>query len=87
VAALAGRNVPAIQGSDADRLKAATKSSSIELLTSKGSHLLRRLSVSADLGFNVPASLKQALGADVGAKVDFLLAVARPNAHVVVQGP
>jgi hypothetical protein len=87
VAALAGRNVPAIQGSDAERLQAATNSSSVELLTSKGTRLLRRLSVSADLGFNVPASLKQALGADVGAKVDFLLAVARPNARVVVQAP
>ena len=87
VAALAGRNVAAIQGSDADRLRAAAKSSSIKLLTSKGTRLLRRLSVSTDLGFNVPASLKRALGADVGAKVDFLLAVARPNSRVVVQAP
>ena len=87
VAALAGRNVAAIQGSDADRLRAATKSSSIELLTSKGARLLRRLSVSADLGFNVPATLKRALGADVGAEVDFLMSVARPNSRVVVQGP
>jgi hypothetical protein len=87
VAALAGRNVAPIQGSDADRLRAATKSSSIELLTSKGTRLLRRLSVAADLGFDVPVSLKQALGASVGAKVAFLLAVARPNSRVVVQGP
>jgi hypothetical protein len=87
VAALAGRNVPAIQGSDAERLQGATKSSSIELLTSKGTRLLRRLTVAADLGFNVPAALKQALGAGVGVKVDFLLAVARPNTRVVVQGP
>jgi hypothetical protein len=87
VAALAGRNVTGIEGSDADRLRTATKSSSIELLTSKGTRLLRRLSVSTDLGFNVPASLKRALGADIGAKVDFLLAVARPNSRVVVQAP
>jgi hypothetical protein len=87
VAALAGRNVVAIQGSDADRLRAATKSARIEILTSKGTRLLRKLSVSADLGFNVPASLKRALGADVGAKVDFLMSVARPNSRVVVQGP
>jgi hypothetical protein len=87
VAALAGRNVSAIQGGDAKRLEAATKSSSIELLTSKGTRLLRQLTVSADLGFDVPASLKQALGTDVGAKVEFLLAVARPNSRVVVQGP
>ena len=87
VAALAGRNVAAIQGSDADRLRAAAKSSSITLLTTKGTRLLRRLRVSTDLGFNVPASLKRALGANVGAKVDFLLAVARPNSRVVVQAP
>jgi hypothetical protein len=87
VAALAGRNVPTIQGNDAKRLEAATTASQVELLTSTGDRLLRRLHVSADLGFNVPSSLSQALGTKVGAKIDFMLAVARPNSHVVVQGP
>jgi outer membrane lipoprotein-sorting protein len=87
VAALAGRTVPTIQGDDAKRLEAATTASQVELLTSTGDRLLRRLSVSADLGFNVPASLSQALGTKVGTKIDFMLAVKRPNSRVVVQGP
>ena len=87
IAGLSGRNVPEISGSDADRLRSATRSSSIVLLTTKAGHLLRRLAVSADLGFAVPASLKRALGSSVGARVDFLLAITRPNSHVVVSGP
>ncbi len=87
VAALAGRNVPTIQGDDAKRLEAATKTSKVELLTTKGDRLLRRLMVSADLGFRVPTSLSRALGTSVGAKIDFVLAVARPNSRVVVQAP
>jgi hypothetical protein len=87
VAALAGRSLPAIQGDDAKRLEAATTSSNVELLTSTSDRLLRRLRVSADLGFHVPAPLSQALGTKVGAKIDFVLAVARPNSHVVVHGP
>jgi hypothetical protein len=87
VAGLSGRNVPEISGDDATRLRDATKSSSVVLLTTKNEHLLRRLVVTADLGFAVPSSLKQALGSDVGARVDFLLAITRPNSHVVVSGP
>jgi hypothetical protein len=87
VAGLSGRSLPEISGTDASRLEAGTKFSRIELLTTKGDRLLRRLSVAADLGFAVPASLKRALGTDVGAKIDFLLAIARPNSHVVVTGP
>jgi hypothetical protein len=87
VAALAGRNVPTIQGDDAKRLEAATTASKVELLTSTGDRLLRRLRVSANLGFNVPDSLSRALGTKVGTKIDFMLAVKLPNSRVVVQGP
>jgi len=87
IAGLSGRTLPQISGSDADRLRSATRSSSVVLLTTKSGHLLRRLAVSADLGFSVPASLERALGSSVGARVDFLLAIARPNSHVVVSGP
>lgn len=85
--ALAGRNGAQIAGPDADRLRRATRSSSVELLTGKTDRLLRRLSLSADLGFDVPATLKQALGTTVGAKIEFLLAVDRPNTPVEVGRP
>jgi hypothetical protein len=87
LASLAGRNGSEIEGADADRLRQATRASSVELLTGKDDRLLRRLRLSADLGFDVPQSLKQALGTRVGAKIDFLLAVGRPNTPVEVKGP
>jgi hypothetical protein len=87
LAALAGRNGTQIEGADADRLRQATRASSVELLTGKDDRLLRRLRLSADLGFDVPHTLKQALGTTVGAKIDFLLAVDRPNTPVRVKGP
>lgn len=86
-AALAGRNASRIAGADAERLRAATRSSSVRLLTGKDDRLLRRLELSADLGFDVPETLKRALGTSVGAKIDFLLAVDRPNTPVRVKGP
>jgi hypothetical protein len=87
IAALAGRRIETIEGRDADRLRDALRASRVELLTSKKDRLLRRLALFANLGFAVPESLKQALGTTVGAKVDFVFAVARPNSRVVVTGP
>jgi hypothetical protein len=87
LAALAGRKGSQIEGTDADRLREATRSSSVELFTGKDDRLLRRLELSADLGFDVPAALKQTLGTTVGAKIHFLLAVDRPNTPVRVKGP
>jgi hypothetical protein len=87
VAALAGKGVPSIEGADAKRLEEATRSSTVELISTKDDHLLRRLSMRADLGFDVPQTLRAALGSRVGARVDFRLAIAKPNSHVVVTGP
>jgi hypothetical protein len=87
VAALAGRALPTITGDDARRLEDATTSSQVELLTSKHDRLLRRLHVVADLSFQAPVALARTLGTKVGAKIEFMLAVARPNSRVVVQGP
>jgi hypothetical protein len=86
-AALAGRNASQIAGADATRLRDAVRSSSVDVLTGKDDHLLRRVALSADLGFDVPAALKNALGTNVGAKIDFLLAVTDPNKPVVVHAP
>lgn len=49
--------------------------------------LLRRLLLKADLGLEVPESLRRALGQVVGAKVEFELAVASPNEPVTVKPP
>lgn len=87
LAALAGRSGTPIEGKDADRLRSATQDSRVELLTGKDDRLLRRLELSADLGFDVPQTLKNTLGTSVGAKIDFVLAVGRPNTPVTVKGP
>ena len=82
-----GRDAPTIEGDEADRLKDAVESSSIEVWSGKEDHLLRRLLLSADLGLDVPESLRRALGEVVGAKVEFELAVANPNQPVSVPPP
>lgn len=87
LAALAGRDSTRIEGADADRLREATRDSSVEVVTGKDDRLLRRLALSADLGFDVPQSLEHTLGTTVGAKIEFLLAVDRPNTPVQVRGP
>jgi hypothetical protein len=82
-----GRAAPTIEGKDADQLKEAVESSSIDVWSGKDDHLLRRLLLKAALGFDVPDSLKRVLGDVVGAKVDFELAVADPNKPVSVPPP
>jgi hypothetical protein len=82
-----GRNAPTIKGKSADQLRDAVRSSSIDVWSGKDDHLLRRLLLKADLGFDVPDSLQRALGDVVGAKIDFELAVSDPNKAVSVPPP
>src|SRR5581483_5510486 len=81
VAALAGRTVP-VGGDDAKRLQKAVRSSEVELVTTKHDRLLRRLQMRADLGFDVPRTLRNALGSNVGATIAFGLARRRDRAVV-----
>ena len=82
-----GRNAPTITGASADQLRKAVESSSVDVWTGKQDRLLRRLLLKADLGFDVPAELKRALGNVVGAKVRFELAIANPNRPVHISAP
>jgi hypothetical protein len=82
-----GRDVPTIEGDQAKKLRHAIEFSKFELWTGKQDRLLRRLLIRADLGFHVPASLSRALGNVVGAKVDFELAVSKPNTSISVAPP
>jgi hypothetical protein len=87
LARLLGRNAQPLKPSDEGRLERAVRSSSFVVYTGKQDRLLRRLKLVADLGFDVPAQLKAALGNVVGAKIDFQLDVANPNEPVTVQKP
>jgi hypothetical protein len=82
-----GRAAPTITGSNADQLRKAVKSSSIDVWTGKQDKLLRRLELKAQLGFDVPKELQRALGNVVGANIEFELAVANPNKPVHIKGP
>jgi hypothetical protein len=76
---LSGRDVRQLTADERKRLQDAVRSSSFVLYSGKDDHLLRRLAMSVDIGFDVPAGLKAALGPLVGAKVDFELDVANPT--------
>jgi hypothetical protein len=82
-----GRDAPRLQGRNAEQLRDAVEASSIDVWSGKDDHLLRRLLMKVDLGFDVPGSLKRALGEVVGAKVEFELAVSDPNEPVSVRPP
>ena len=82
-----GSNAPRIEGQQAKQLREAVESSSIEVWTGKKDRLLRRLLLKAELGLDVPESLRRALGEVVGAKVEFELAVSHPNKPVKVAPP
>lgn len=82
-----GRAAPTIDGDEADRLRDAVDSSSFDVWTGSQDHLLRRMLMKADLGLDVPTSLRRVLGDVVGAKVDFELAVKNPNQPVTVEPP
>jgi hypothetical protein len=76
---LSGRDVRQLTADERKRLQDAVRSSSFVLYSGKADHLLRKLQLSVDIGFDVPADLKAALGPLVGAKVDFELSVADPK--------
>jgi len=82
-----GRNAPTIEGDQAKQLERAVKSSSFDLWAGRDDHVLRRLLLKADLGLQVPESLRRVMGDVVGAKIDFELAVSNPNEPVSVQPP
>ena len=82
-----GRAAPTITGDNADQLRKAVKSSSIDVWTGKSDKLLRRLELKAQLGFDVPEELRRALGDVVAANVEFELAVSNPNQPVHITAP
>lgn len=82
-----GRNAPTIEGDQAKQLDQAVQSSSFDLWAGRDDQVFRRLLLKADLGLEVPESLRRVMGAVVGAKIDFELAVSNPNKPVTVQPP
>jgi hypothetical protein len=82
-----GRNSLRIEGKQAEQLEDAVDSSSFDVWTGKDDHLLRRLLIEAELGLDVPESLRRVLGRVVGARFEFELGISNPNKPVSVQPP
>ncbi len=76
-----------IEGSDADQLERAVRSSSVEVLTGTEDRLLRRLTIDLDIGLDAPRELAGGLGNLSGAKVRLDLRIDDPNEPVKVEEP
>jgi hypothetical protein len=76
-----------ITGRDADDLRRAVKSATLDVYTGKDDRLLRRLRIRADLRANAPPKVLSALGAFGELDVRFDLDVAHPNQPVHVEAP
>lgn len=85
--AFGGSALARLDRDDARRIAEATEDSSFELETGHDDRLLRRLSLEAELGFDVPDDLRRALGEAVGGTFTFELELEDPNAQIEVQQP
>jgi hypothetical protein len=85
--AFGGSTLSRLDRDDAQRIADATEGSSFELETGHDDHLLRRLALEAELGFNVPDDLRSALGDAVGGSFTFEFELDDPNGQVEVQAP
>jgi hypothetical protein len=84
--AFGGSTLSRLDSDDARRLAEATKESSFELERGEDG-LLRRLALAAELGFDVPEDLQDALGDAVGATITFDLELDDPNTEIEVSPP
>jgi hypothetical protein len=84
--AFGGSALSRLDSDDARRIAEATEESSFELERGDDG-LLRRLALEADLGFDVPADLQDALGNAVGAKVTFELELDDLNTEIEISPP
>lgn len=85
--AFGGSSLTRLDADDAERIAEATEESSFELESGHDDHLLRRLLLEAELGFDVPEDLREALGDATGARLTFELELEQPNEPVSVEAP
>lgn len=76
-----------LQGTDAEQLERAVRSSSLDVLTGKEDRLLRRLTLDLEIGLSAPRELAGGLGLLRGANVRLDLRIEDPNAPVDVEEP
>jgi hypothetical protein len=79
--------VPEIEGEEAERLRSAVESASLEVVTGRDDGLLRRLHIDVDLAAGAPDRLEPALSELLGVRFQLLLEIADPNEPVEVEPP
>jgi hypothetical protein len=84
---LGGTTVPEIEGEEAERLRAAVESASLEVVVGRDDELLRRLRIDVDLTASAPERLEPALAELLGVRFQLLLAIEDPNEPVRVEPP
>jgi hypothetical protein len=84
--AFGGSTLSRLDSDDARRIAEGTKESSFELERGEDG-LLRRLALEAELGFDVPADLRDSLGEAVGATISFDLELDDVNTEVEISPP
>lgn len=84
---LGGTTVPAVEGEEAERLRAAVESASLEVVIGRDDELLRRLRIDVDLTATAPDRLEPALAELLGVRFQLLLAIEDPNEPVRVEPP
>ncbi len=85
--AFGGSSLARLGRDDAQRIADATEASSFELESGHDDHFLRRLSLKAELGPDVPEDLRRALGDAGGGTFTFELELEDPNGQVEIQSP
>jgi hypothetical protein len=83
----AGAAVPNLQGEQAERLREAVDSATLEVVTGLEDRLLRRLHIAIDLGGRVPESLNGSLEGLLGVDFDLELELRDVNGAVDVDAP
>jgi hypothetical protein len=84
---LGSTTVPSIEGEEADRLRGAVESASLEVIVGRDDDLLRRLRIDVDLVATAPDRLEPALSELLGVRFHLLLAIEDPNEPVRVEPP
>lgn len=85
--ALAGVDLPAIEGPSAQNLRNAVRSAIVEVWTGTDDRLLRRLVLEVELELAGSDELREALGQLAGADLRLELRISNPNEPVAVEAP
>jgi hypothetical protein len=80
-------DLPSVKGDEAERLRRAVETATLELVTGKEDRFLRRLRVAIELGARAPEDLDPALRDLLGVRFKLVLSISDPNQEIDVPAP